>query len=76
MDYMKITHLGYVIECTEQDSWDFSFRSNKLTIRSVKDSKNLLCDFWWDRKEKDAIKYGIKLVDTHVKAMTITPGKG
>jgi hypothetical protein len=31
---------------------------------------------WWDGKEKEGIKFGIKIVDRHVKAMTITPGKG
>lgn len=75
---MKVTHLGYQIECEEQDSWDFKFRSNFLTISraGVNKARVVLVSIYWPGKMKDGIKEGVKLVDKHVKAMTISPGKG
>lgn len=78
---MKITHLGYEIKCESEESWDGVFKSNMLSIRKpAKDAhmhrdRFLVC-MWWDQKEKDGIKFGVKLVEKHIRAMTITPGKG
>lgn len=75
---MKITHLGYEIECAEHESWDLKVKSNHLTISraGVNKARVKLVEIYWPGKMKDGIKEGVKLVDKHVKAMTITPGKG
>jgi hypothetical protein len=76
---MTITYLGYKIVCAELESWDQKVKSNHLTITRPKmkghEATDML-EMWWPGKEKDGIKYAVGLVDRHVKAMTITPGKG
>lgn len=75
---MKITHLGYEIHCDEIDSWDFKFRSNHLVVSraTLNKPREVLVSIYWPGKMKDGIKEGVKLVDKHVKAMTISHGKG
>lgn len=78
---MKITHLGYEISCEPNEAWDGSFKSNMLVIlkpaaHKRAHSDKFLVSMWWPGKVKDGIKEGVKLVDKHVKAMTISPGKG
>ena len=77
---MRIVHLGYEIICGEMTSWDRSLKSNRLTVYRLWKGQNLqperILEMWWPSKISAGIKYGVALVDRHVKAMTITPGKG
>jgi hypothetical protein len=76
---MKITHLGYEITCEQRISWDGKITSNALKIRKppVRDKKEeVLVDVWWDQKMQKGINHGIKLVEQHVRAQTINPGRG
>lgn len=76
---MKINHLGYEIVCEQKVSWDGKITSNHLFIRrppSLDTIEEVLVKLWWDDKIAKGIKYGTKLVEQHVRAMTISPGNG
>lgn len=78
---MTKEYLGFVIVCEPNEAWDGSFKSNHLTVRRPPDRRKgetadtFICSMWWPSKCRDGIKEGIKLVDKHVKAMTVSPGK-
>ncbi len=78
---MTTEYLGYTITCEPNEAWDGSFKSNYLTVRKPADKRRgeskdeWICSMWWPSKCKDGIKEGIRLVDKHVKAMTVSPGK-
>lgn len=76
---MKVTHLGYEITCEQRISWDGKITSNALIIRkppTKTEKEKILMDVWWDQKQSKGISHGIKMVEQHVRAMTIRPGQG